>query len=397
MRFKNPIQTCRDYFSFYGWRMVLVGCLFRFLGGGFHFYGFTVFALPLQKDLGINRAATGLVFGLARAEGALEGPLAGYLIDRFGPRPIMMVAVLLTGLGYMLLYWVDSYWTLLILYLGVVSLAFGAGFMHCPMVLANSWFSRYRARAMALVSCSIGVGGALLAPVLAYVVHYYGWRWGMVLAGAVFLGLGTPLAAVVRRSPEDMGLAPDGDIPSRPTQEPGQPAESGAAPAEADIGVWEAVRGAPFWLLVVSTLFRVLGLSTVIAHFVQIMVWKGVGELAASWFLSVFAALSLPTHLVVGWLADRHDKARLNGRLHGGGGRRPAAAHLCPKHTPAVALPSLVLPGGGRVSGNLGLGRRALRAEAFRQGARQHGLLLPVGRADRTRYGRRHLRHDSEL
>ena len=250
---------------------------------------------------------------------------------------------------------------------------------------------------MALVSCSIGVGGALLAPVLAYVVHYYGWRWGMVLAGAVFLGLGTPLAAVVRRSPEDMGLAPDGDIPSRPTQEPGQPAESGAAPAEADIGIWEAVRGAPFWLLVVSTLFRVLGLSTVIAHFVQIMVWKGVGELAASWFLSVFAALSLPTHLVVGWLADRHDKARLMAvcMVVAAGGL------LLLTYAQNTLLLWLFLPlfslVEGRVSGNLGLGRRALRAEAFRQGARQHGLLLPVGRADRTRYGRRHLRHDPEL
>ena len=311
MRFKNPIQTCRDYFSFYGWRMVLVGCLFRFLGGGFHFYGFTVFVQPLGKDLGISRAATNMVFGLARAEGALEGPLAGYLIDRFGPRPIMMIAVLLTGVGYILLYWVNSYWTLLVIYMGVVSLAFGAGFMHCPMVLANSWFVRFRARAMALVSSSIGIGGALLAPILAYVVHYFGWRWGMVLAGAGFLGLGMPLAAMVRRSPEDMGLAPDGDHPSGLPHESGQPSAGGTAAAEADIGIWEALRGAPFWLLVFATLFRVLGLSTVIASFVQIFDWKGVDALSASFYLGVFAGLSLPTHLIVGSLADRFNKARI--------------------------------------------------------------------------------------
>ena len=311
MRLKNPIQTCRDYFSFYGWRMVLVGCLFRFLGGGFHFYGFTVFVAPLGKDLGISRAATNLIFGLARAEGALEGPLAGYLIDRFGPRPIMMAAVLLTGVGYILLYWANSYWMLLVIYMGVVSLAFGAGFMHCPMVLANSWFIRYRARAMALVSSSIGIGGALLAPVLAYVVHYFGWRWGMVFAGAAFLGLGTPLAAMVRRSPEDMGLVPDGDYPSGLPHESGQPSAGGTAPAEADIGIWEALRGAPFWLLVFATLFRVLGLSTVIANFVQIFNWKGVDSLSASHYLGVFAGLSLPTHLIVGGLADHFNKARL--------------------------------------------------------------------------------------
>lgn len=311
MPFRNPVQACRSHLSFYGWRMVLVGCLFRFLGGGFHFYGFTVFVSPLEKDLGISRAATNLIFGLARAEGALEGPLAGYLIDRFGPRPIMMIAVLLTGLGYVLCSWVESYWALLVIYLGVVSLAFGAGFMHCPMVLANSWFFRFRARAMALVSCSIGIGGALLAPVLAYVVYYYGWRWGMVFAGTVFLAAGTPLAAMVRRSPEDMGLAPDGDYSARTSQTSDRPSAGGEAAAEPDVGIWEALRGAPFWLLVASTLFRVLGLSTVIVNFVQILEWKGVGALAASWFLGVFAALSLPTHLAVGWLADRLNKARV--------------------------------------------------------------------------------------
>ena len=311
MPFRKLVQTGRNYLSFYGWRMVLVGCLFRFLGGGFHFYGFTVFVAPLGKDLGISRAATNLIFGLARAEGALEGPLAGYLIDRFGPRPIMMAAVLLTGFGYILLYWVNSYWTLLVIYMGVVSLAFGAGFMHCPMVLANSWFIRYRARAMALVSSSIGIGGALLAPVLAYVVHYFGWRWGVVLAGAVFLGLGTPLAAMVRRSPEDMGLVPDGDYPSSLPHESGQPSAGGTSEAEADIGIWEALRGAPFWLLVFATLFRVLGLSTVIANFVQIFNWKGVDSLSASHYLGVFAGLSLPTHLIVGGLADHFNKARL--------------------------------------------------------------------------------------
>ncbi len=308
MRLHNPVQWCRNHLSFYGWRMVLVGCLFRILGGGFHFYGFTVFVLPLGKDLGVSRAATGLVFGLARAEGALEGPLAGYLIDRVGPRPIMMAAVLLTGLGYIFLYWVESYWTLLVIYLGVVSLAFGAGFMHCPMVLANSWFIRYRGRAMALVSSAIGVGGALLAPVLAYVVHHYGWRWGMVFAGAAFLCLGTPLAAMVRRSPEDMGLSPDGATPSRNASAAGRTA---GATADRDVGIWEALRGSPFWLLVLATLFRVLGLTTVIQAFVPILVWKGVGELTASRFLGAFAALSLPTHLTVGWLSDRFNKARL--------------------------------------------------------------------------------------
>ena len=57
---------------FYGWRMVAAGCAMRMLGGGFHLYGFTIFFLPITNELGLSRAATSLVFSLARAEGAIE-------------------------------------------------------------------------------------------------------------------------------------------------------------------------------------------------------------------------------------------------------------------------------------------------------------------------------------
>ena len=64
---------------YYGWRMIAVGSILRILGGGFYFYGFSVFFLPLSQDLGLSRAATSLVFSLARAQGAFEGPIADSL------------------------------------------------------------------------------------------------------------------------------------------------------------------------------------------------------------------------------------------------------------------------------------------------------------------------------
>src|SRR5882724_6114016 len=106
------IGKSRDLF--YGWRMVAVGSALRVLGGGLYFYGFSVFFLPLSQDLGLSRAATSLVFSLARAQGAFEGPIAGYFIDRYGPRPLMILAILMTGVGHMLLSGVNSYVMLLI-------------------------------------------------------------------------------------------------------------------------------------------------------------------------------------------------------------------------------------------------------------------------------------------
>jgi hypothetical protein len=69
---------------YYGWRMVAVGSMLRILGGGLYFYGFSVFFLPLSQDFGLSRASTSLVFYLARDQGAFEGPIAGYFMDRHG-------------------------------------------------------------------------------------------------------------------------------------------------------------------------------------------------------------------------------------------------------------------------------------------------------------------------
>ena len=156
--------------------MIGLTALIRTIGGGLHSFGFTVYFLPIQKELGITHAATSLAFSLARAEGAIEGPLAGYLIDRFGPKPVILTAALLCGVGYVLFSFVDSYASFLIVYVGVISLTFTAGFVHAPAVLAVNWFQRYRARALTCLSAAMPVGGTFVTLMLAVAVHFWGWR-----------------------------------------------------------------------------------------------------------------------------------------------------------------------------------------------------------------------------
>ena len=162
--------------------MVGLVALIRTIGGGLHGYGFTVFFLPISTELGISRAATSLAFSLARAEGAIEGPLAGYLVDRFGTRPVLFTAAVMCGLGYILLSFIESYTAFLLTYLGVISLTFTPGFMIAPAVLANNWFIRYRARALTCLSAAIPVGGVLITPLLAIAVDVWGWRWAAIIA-----------------------------------------------------------------------------------------------------------------------------------------------------------------------------------------------------------------------
>jgi len=292
---------------YYGWIMVGVVSAMRVLGGGLHGYGFTVFFLPVSQDLGLTRAETSLAFSLARAEGAIEAPIIGYVVDRFGPRPLMVAAALLAGIGYISLSWVDSYIGFLIVYLGLISLAYSAGFIQTPMVVANNWFIRKRARAMTVVGSAVTVGGMLITPVLATVVHRWGWRSGTFIAGCAFLLICIPLSLQVKRSPESVGIQTDGDDISD-TRTAGL---NSAPRSVADVSAIEALKTLAFWCLAFSMLARVGTQSTMMVHFIPLMVWKGITQEHAALLLSIFAGLNLITHFVLGWIADRINKPKL--------------------------------------------------------------------------------------
>jgi MFS family permease len=295
---------------FYGWRMVAAACALRVLGAGLHSFGFTVFFLPLSQDLNLNRTATSLAFSLARAEGAIEGPVVGHLLGRYGPKPIMLAAVVLMGAGYLLLSQVNSYATFLLVYLGVISLAHAGGFMHAPMVLINTWFIRFRARAITISSAAFGLGGVLVAPLLSIIVQAWGWRWGAAIAGVLFLGIGIPMSLTIRRSPEEMGLLPDGDLPAPATT--GGDGEKSAARPAIDVTLAEALRSFAFWGSVLAAGIRNASYHAISVHFIPFMVWKGLSQSQAAFLLGAYAFLGMAFTLLLGWFADKTNKPRLN-------------------------------------------------------------------------------------
>jgi MFS family permease len=284
----------------------------RVLGGGLHNYGFTVFFLPLSQDLGLSRAATSLAFSLARAQGAIEGPFVGYFIDRFGPRPMILIATFLTGIGYILFAWVNSYASFLIVYLGVISLSFSPGFVHAPMAVGNTWFIRWRARAMTVISSAVPVGGMLITPLLGMAVQAWGWRWGAILAGILFLIVGIPLGFGVRPSPESMGFLPDGDLPkSSPTRNESEGHRALNAPSTSDPTLRQAMRTFVFWLFVIGMTVRIGVFTTISVHFVPLVVWKGQSQEYGAFLLGAFAFLNWVAHFVVGWIADAVNRPKL--------------------------------------------------------------------------------------
>jgi len=294
---------------FYGWWIILLGCVILAVGSGILYHGFTVFFLPLKRDLAISSAAVSLLYGAARLEGGAEGPLVGYFIDRFGPRIVIMMGVVLAGVGMILLSTVNSFWSFFLIHVFVVSLGFNAGFFHPVYAAVNSWFIRRRGIGFAMASSAGNIGGVVMAPLLSYLILNYGWRTGSVFAGIMLLTVALPAAIPIHRSPEVLGLSPDGGPPQGAPR--GLSGRKQGVSSEVDFTVGQALRTLNYWLLFTAITLRILVTVTLTIHFIPILVWKGMSEATSAYLVSLFAFLAIMGALVAGWMGDRWNKALL--------------------------------------------------------------------------------------
>jgi sugar phosphate permease len=294
---------------YYGWWILLLGSLIQGIGGGVMYHSFTVFFLPLKRDLGASSAAISLLYGSARLEGGIDGTLYGYLIDRFGSRKMIMIGASLAGVGLILLSTVHSFLSFFLIYVFVVMVGSNAGFYHPVSTAVNKWFIRHRGLGFSVITASGAIGGMIMAPLLSYIMLTHGWRSGAICAGLMILAIALPAALPMKRSPEALGLYPDG----RPAQEAKPESLSPLCPVTTEINftVREALKTSPFWLLMTGISLRLLVTVALNTHFVPILVWRGMGEAASAYLVSLYALISIPMTLAFGWMGDRWNKAWL--------------------------------------------------------------------------------------
>ena len=307
----------RSRHVYYGWWMAWAGALINCVGA-FYTQGFSVFFIPFREALGLSSAQTAFVLSAAKLQGGLEGPLAGWLIDRFGSHRMQTVGAAITGVGFILLgLFVHDYLTLILAYLAVISVGFNMGFSQANLAAMNTWFIRHRTLVMSMQTMGSRVGGFLLVPLISVVVLTWGWRTGAIVIGIIILAVAVPLSAVFRRSPESMGLRPDGDPPSdtadskpanRPAHGHGGRVISGS---QGDFEVKEAFHSPSYWILAFAVAMRSTVHTAVIVHLVPMMVTKGMSQQGGANMLGLLALFGAPLALSLGWLGDRVDKRRL--------------------------------------------------------------------------------------
>ncbi|MCH2525430.1 MAG: MFS transporter [Dehalococcoidia bacterium] len=310
---QSILRSPRSIFP--GWWVVTACAVIGAYGGGVYFYGFTLFFNPLRDELGITSTQASLVFSLTRLEGAFEGAAVGFLIDRWGARKIMMIGVPMVGIGYIL--WatvVDTYMMLIVVYVGVIAFGVNGGFFHPALAVANNWFVRRRATAMAVISTAVGIGGAILVPLVGYVIEYYGWRNMALLAGLMLLILVWPLVLAIKHSPESVGLRPDGDSPDEDAWQ-GENSEGDLnvvqPPIEREFSIPDAFKTKSMWILIAGITLRFTAHTAIMVHLGPILQSQGMSITKAGAAIGVLVLLSIPGRIIVGVLGDRFAKHKV--------------------------------------------------------------------------------------
>jgi len=268
-------------------KVTATGFLSMFSLIGIMFYGLPFFYDFWVTDFGWSRAT--VTSGIAMGKiivGPLFGFAAGWIIDRFGPRRLMLSGILMGGIALIGLSMMTSLWHFYLFYF-FNAMGYMCGGPLPNQVLISRWFKESRGKAMGLAYLGIGVGGMLVPQVAKWLNYQLGWHDALMILGIFMVVIALPMAWFVKESPE-------GDKPR--TTEP--------VPSISHI-----LKGWPFYLLVIGSMCSigaVSGTSQNLKLYFSLDLKYTQAEAAN--VMSIVLGASIVGRLFMGWLADRIPK-----------------------------------------------------------------------------------------
>jgi MFS family permease len=289
---------------FYGWIIVAVGFVTMAIGVSAR-TAFSLLFPPILDEYGWERGVTAGVFSFGFFVSAMLSPLVGRLMDRRGPRVVIEMGVVVMAAGLMLAPFARLPWHL---YATLGALVGGGGnclgYTGQSLFLPN-WFVRRRGLAASLTFSGVGVGSIVLLPWLQSLIARAGWRAACWTLGLLVLGVLVPLNLLLKRSPADLGLQPDGDTTSPRAAASERLKVVDPAWAAVDWTLTRALRTARFWWIAIGYFFGLFAWYAVQVHQTKYLVEIGFSPTHAAWALGFVSLVAVPGQIALGHLSDR--------------------------------------------------------------------------------------------
>ncbi|MBI4187510.1 MAG: MFS transporter [Chloroflexi bacterium] len=275
----------------YGWIVLLAAFVIGVTGSGVQL-SFGVFFKSLEAYFNLTRASTSTILSAHLLLSLVFSIVGGWALDHYGPRTVLILMGVFTGLSQLLASQAGTLWHLFASY-SLLAMGVGAIF---PVLtsIASRWFIRGRGLAVGITISGLYIGMMVVSPISAYLISNYGWRMSyFILSLVAFLGM-VPAALLVRRAPGEVTISSATD--SR---------REAAHVSPENYSLRQATRAGNFW-----TLFFIWSLGgfcyyIIAAHAVPYAGDLGIAPTMAALVLSIFAGASIIGSVLVGVVSDR--------------------------------------------------------------------------------------------
>ncbi|MGP3929585.1 MFS transporter [Nonomuraea sp. KM88] len=273
-----------------------------------------VLITPLREEFGWSAGTISLAVSINLVLYGLTAPFAAALMDRFGMRRVVAVALLLIACGSGLTVLMTASWHLLLLWGVLVGLGTGSMALVFAATVVDRWFVRHRGLVTGVLTASGATGQLVFLPVLAHLAQGSGWRFASLTVAVAALAVVPFVWWLLRDRPEDVGTTALGARPGAVRTAP----STANATLRAVTVLAAAARTRPFWMLAGG--FAICGASTnglVSTHFIPAAHDHGMAEPVAAGLLAVIGIFDVVGTVASGWLSDKIDPKMLLGVYYG--------------------------------------------------------------------------------
>jgi len=288
---------------FYGYWIILAAFVTQFASIGLQNYVIGPFTIPMTEEFGWTRAEFTSARSIGQIVAAFTGFFIGAGVDRYGGRPFILVGMAILSTSVYTLGSVQTltHWIVVNGFIVTIGAAMIGNLV--VNVTLGKWFVNYRGRAVALAAMGVSLSGVLLPPITTWLVDTLGWRvaWHVLGIGAALLI--APAALVIRRSPEDYNMNPDGHSAEQMASEMGDRARLDYA---SSMTRRQAMRTGRFYALVLAFGLFQISITVMLLQTVPFMTDAGYPRLLAASMISLTSMPAFISKPFWGMLIDRY-------------------------------------------------------------------------------------------
>ena len=290
---------------YYGWFVISLCFLTTLTSAGVRSSP-SVLIHPLEAEFGWSRTLIASAVSMNLLLFGIAAPLSGFLIDRFGPRKVMMGSLSLLIVGVSGTMMMTQFWQFFLVWGVIVGLGAGGVGSVLTATVGNRWFVAKRGLALGILGSASSTGQIIFLPLFMAMITYAGWRLGSMALIIVALILLPLIFLFMRDDPSEVGLEPYGSGDPKAMAIGGAASLRGMSAKNATITAKEVVTHPTFWLLAAS--FFVCGGTAnglIGTHLIPHEIEIGIPQIAAASLLGIMGGLNMVGTIFSGWMIDK--------------------------------------------------------------------------------------------